>query len=180
MATYGAKKPMTLAALDEEFEEKDADRAALARDGVSCTVCHQILPDPKPDGKFKIGENREIFGPFDKQFGVAMHRVSKYWPVQGKHMRDANQCGTCHADSHGGDTTYFEWRNSSREKTCQQCHMPGAGRTRIARTSHGGDIPNIIPRSPIGQHFFAGGNTLIPRILRDNREALHVTAPRKG
>jgi hypothetical protein len=169
--------PIALAQLDNEDEEDDWDIAALARDGVSCTLCHQIKPGAKPGGKFEVNDEREIYGPFDQQFGLAMHRVSKYWPVQGKHMLDSEHCGTCHASSVPGETTHLEWRNSTREKTCQDCHMPKAGRTRIARTSHGGDIKNLPARSPIGRHFFAGGNTLVPRILRDNPDALHVKAP---
>jgi len=151
--------------------------AALARDGVSCTLCHQIQPGAKADGAFEIGDDREIYGPFDKQFGLAMHRVTKYWPVQGKHIVEAQQCRTCHSSTLPGEVTFREWRNSSREKTCQGCHMPSGDRTRIARTSHGGDIANLIPRSPVGQHLFVGGNTLVPRILRDNIDALHVKAP---
>jgi hypothetical protein len=169
--------PLALAQLDEEAEEDDWDIAALARDGVSCTLCHQIQPGAKPDGAFTISDEREIFGPFDKQFGLAMHRVSKYWPVQGKHILESAHCGTCHASSLPGEATFYEWRNSSREKSCQDCHMPSAGRTRIARTSHGGDIANLPARSPIGRHLFVGGNTLVPRILRDNPDALHVKAP---
>jgi len=182
MASYDAgEKGISLAQLDQEFEEHEADTAALARDGVSCTLCHQIQPDPKIDGKFSIGEDREIFGPFGDQFGLAMHRVSKYWPVKGEHVRDSAHCGTCHASTAiPGETTYLEWRNSAREKTCQECHMPHAGRTRIAKTSHGGDIYQIPPRGPVGKHLFVGGNTLVPRILRDNIDALHVKAPKEA
>jgi len=181
MASYEARvagKPgLAFDQLDNEKEDDDWDTAVLARDGVSCTLCHQIQPDAKPDGDFEIGDDREIYGPFDKQFGLAMHRVTKYWPVQGAHVRNAEQCRACHSSTLPGEVTYREWRNSTREKTCQECHMPSGNRTRIARTSHGGDIANLIPRSPVGQHLFVGGNTLVPRILRDNIDALHVKAP---
>jgi hypothetical protein len=163
--------------LDEEFEEHVSDTAALARDGVSCTLCHQILPGAKLDGAFEVGEDREMFGPFDEQFGLAMHRVTKYWPVQGRHVLESTNCASCHASTLPGEVTFLEWRNSSRAKTCQECHMPSGDRTRIARTSHGGDIANLIPRSPVGRHLFVGGNTLVPRILRDNIDALHAKAP---
>ena len=66
MAAYESKTPLGLKHLDEEFEEEDADVAAMARDGASCTFCHQIQPGGKPNAGFKIGEDREIFGPFDK------------------------------------------------------------------------------------------------------------------
>jgi len=181
MASYEARaagKPgLAFGQLDDEHEEEDTEVAALARDGVSCTLCHQIQPGAKPDGKFEIEEYREIYGPFDKQFGLAMHRITKYWPVQGKHVLESEHCATCHASTLPGETTFLEWRNSSREKSCQQCHMPTGGLTRIARTSHGGDIANLTPRTPVGRHLFVGGNTLVPRILRDNIDALHVKAP---
>jgi len=184
MASYEArvagKAGLTLAQLDNEDEDEDWDVAALARDGVSCTLCHQIQPGAKPDGQFEIGDEREIYGPFDKQFSLAMHRVTKYWPVQGKHVLESKQCATCHTSSLPGEVTFLEWQNSTREHTCQGCHMPSGNRTRIARTSHGGDIANLIPRSPVGKHLFVGGNTLVPKILRDNLDALHVKAPKEA
>ena len=181
MASYEARaagKPgLAFAQLEQEFEEDEEDVAALARDGVSCTLCHQIQKGPRRDGEFKIGEDREIYGPFDEQFGLAMHRVTQYWPVQGKHVLESEHCATCHDSTLPGEVTYREWRNSTREKTCQKCHMPSGARTRIARPTHGGDIYNLIPRSPVGRHLFVGGNTLIPKILRDHPDALHVKAP---
>jgi len=184
MASYEArlagKAGLALAQLDNEDEDEDWDVAALARDGVSCTLCHQIQPGAKADGEFEVGDEREIFGPFDKQFSLAMNRVTKYWPVQGKHMLESKQCETCHSSSLPGEVTFLEWQNSTREQTCQGCHMPSGNRTRIARTSHGGDIANLIPRSPVGKHLFVGGNTLVPRILRDNIDALHVKAPKEA
>ena len=46
---------------------------ALARDGVTCSLCHQIAPDNlgKPEsfsGGFLVGEDREIYGPHDDVF----------------------------------------------------------------------------------------------------------------
>ena len=184
MASYDARvagRPgLALAQLDNEDDDDDWDVAALARDGVSCTLCHQIQPGAKPDGEFTVGEDREIYGPFDQQFGLAMHRVTKYWPKQGKHMLKSEQCMSCHTSTMPGEVTFLEWENSTREETCQECHMPSGNRTRIARTSHGGDIASLIPRSPVGKHLFVGGNTLVPKILRDNMDALHVKAPREA
>jgi len=175
-ARAAGRKGIAFAQLDDEHGDDAWDTAALARDGVSCTLCHQIAAGSKPDGGFEIGEDREIFGPFDDQFGLAMHRVTKYWPVQGRHVLESAHCGTCHASTLPGEATYLEWRNSTRDRTCQDCHMPSGERTRIARTSHGGDIANLQPRSPVGRHLFVGGNTLVPRILKENLDALHVKA----
>jgi hypothetical protein len=43
--------------------------------------------------------------------------------------------------------------------------------TRIARNPGGFDFPPTTPRSPFGRHVFAGGNTLVPAILRSHAEA---------
>jgi len=188
-------KGIALKDLESEFEEEEEDRAALARDGVSCTTCHRISEErlgskSSFDGNFTVADGREIYGPHDKQFGLAMNRVSKYWPVEGKHILKSDHCATCHTQTipggHGFEaTTFLEWRNSRfrDEQTCQSCHAPqttrdGAPiRTRIARTSHGGDIWTLAPRSPVGRHLFVGGNTLVLAMLRDNLDLLHVKAP---
>ena len=194
-ARLAGKKGLTAADLTESDDAWSRDRASLARDGVSCTLCHQIeaenLDTPASfDGGFTIGEEKEIYGPFDKQLAVPMHRVTKYWPVKGAHILDSAHCATCHTQSLAGGTlelaTHLEWRNSAhREKeTCQACHAPVTSqggnpiRTRLARTSHGGDILALEPRGPIGRHLFVGGNTLLPAILRDHAGELHAKAPR--
>ena len=121
MASYEARlagKPgLAFSQLDSEDDDDEWDVAALARDGVSCTLCHQIQPGAKRDGEFTVGDERVIYGPFDKQFGLAMHRVTKYWPKQGTHMLKSEQCMTCHASSLPGEVTFLEWENSTREHT---------------------------------------------------------------
>ena len=168
---------------------------ALALDGVSCAVCHQIRPEnlgtPESfSGGFVIGDEAEIYGPHDDLFGRPMRTVSGYWPVAGDHVRDSAMCATCHTlfvdtvDARGEptghrlpeQTPYLEWRNSAFEKThtCQDCHVPttDAGgtpvRTRIAREPEGTDFTEIGERSPFGRHLFVGGNTLVPALLRDH------------
>ncbi|MHC4548825.1 MAG: hypothetical protein ACYTEZ_08600 [Planctomycetota bacterium] len=192
--------------LDRDDEESDDDRAALARDGVSCTVCHQILPDnlgteESFTGGFDIGEDRLIFGPHGDQWGMPMKRITQYWPEQGQHVVRSAMCATCHTsflETPDGRTlpesaAYLEWRNSAFNDegdtpgplaaSCRDCHVPvtsvgGAEiRTRIARSSHGGDLPHLQPLQPVGRHIFVGGNTLIPAILRDHGEELRVKAP---
>ena len=83
-------------------------------------------------------------------------------------------------------TPYLEWRNSifnneddpdnPDAQTCQSCHQPtyddqGRLRTRIARSPPGGDF-RIDPREPFGQHTFVGGNTVLPQIMKRERETL--------
>jgi hypothetical protein len=185
------------AQLDAKGDEDADDLAALARDGVSCTACHQILPDglgtpASFGGGFAIGEEREIFGPHENPWAMPMKRFTEYWATHGAHMLDSALCGTCHTSAAGGDAEYapyLEWRNSSyvdegglrgpRARSCQSCHVPVApgARTRISRSPHEGDLDRAPPREPVGRHVYVGGNTLVPAILRDHREELLAHAP---
>lgn len=196
------KPGLSLAALHRTGTEDEHDLSALALDGVSCTLCHQILPDnlgtrESFDGGFEIGDMREIYGPHGDQFLLPMWRIVKYWPVEGHHVTRSAHCGTCHTQLLEGGVpelaAYLEWRNSAYDDegdepgpdaaTCQACHQPrtSAGgvpiRTRIAHASHAGDIRWIQPREPVGRHVFVGGNTLLPAILRDHADELRVKAP---
>ncbi len=82
--------------------------AALAVDGVSCAVCHQI-------GQDKFGEresftagfvvdngtawgSRKIFGPYDVDKGRqrVMQSSSGFLPEKAAHIRDSELCATCH------------------------------------------------------------------------------------
>ena len=191
------------AGLDAHADEAAEDLAALARDSVSCTVCHQILPDGLGtpgsfNGGFRIGEDREIFGPHHDPWAMPMKRFTEYWATQGTQILGSALCATCHtaSDAKSGVfelASYLEWRNSDyrdeggvrgpRPATCQGCHVPVAGagggptRTRIARSPHMGDLDRLAPREPVGRHIFVGGNTLVPAILRDHAAELGVEAP---
>jgi hypothetical protein len=199
--------PIGLATLRGEGEVTQ-----LTLDGVSCTACHQILPDnlgkaSSYSGNYRVGTERQIFGPHADPIGMPMVRHSGFTPVQGDHVRQSALCATCHtlfttAFDAGGkptgqrlpeQTPYLEWRNSVfndeiedvdlRAQSCQDCHAPitdELGRaitTRIARNPMGGDFL-IDAREPLGRHIFVGGNTLIPAILRDNAETLKPQASR--
>jgi hypothetical protein len=81
---------------------------------------------------------------------------------------------------------YLEWENSrypSADGSCVGCHMPSTDEdvrqitTVIATNADGTDDPTLPPRSPYRRHLLVGGNTLVPRILRDNAAAMGVTAP---
>jgi hypothetical protein len=129
-----------------------AKYGALARDGISCTVCHHIAAEGlgKPEtftGLFKVGPANEINGPFEKPITLPMDQALGMKPVQAAQMKSSALCGSCHAiklpifDATGKQVgeefeqaTYLEWLNSvyqneveplgSEPKTCQDCHMP--------------------------------------------------------
>jgi len=170
---------------------------AMAKDGVSCTVCHQIQPTGLGtaatwDGKGRIEKGRRIFGPFEKPVAEPMQQFASYEVVHGAHVQSAGLCATCHTlhTEHTGErfpeqVPFLEWRNSvfsdengrtATSRTCQECHMADLGRTRIARNPGGEDFL-IEPRAPYRSHGFVGGNALLLDLLADNAEDLGVTAP---
>ncbi len=170
-------------------------------DGVSCTVCHQIADEKlgQPEswsGNPTINKDRKIFGPYADVAIGPMRNMVRYTPQQGTHIRKSALCATCHtlftehhASGQNGkpfpeQTPYLEWRNSEfsdeggREdtsRTCQECHMPETGPTRIARNPMGFDF--LIPvREGYRAHAFVGGNAFMLEMLDRNREELDVIA----
>ena len=111
---------------------------ALARDGISCTVCHQIVDDKLPldsivTGRFKVSTPGEfekgvsyIYGPFDDPRPLAMEASLGMRPVQNDYIKSSRLCGSCHSvklpvfDEKGEQVgevfeqaTYLEWQNSA-------------------------------------------------------------------
>jgi hypothetical protein len=169
----------------------------LAQDGVSCTVCHQILPDGLGtdatfDGRGAIDHGRFVFGPYVDPTGGPMAGRSGYLPVHGAHVQDSAMCATCHTlhTAHAGprfpeQTPYLEWRNSefttepartATSKSCQECHMPELAPTRVARMPDGREFA-IPVRAPYRGHPLVGGNAFLLDLLAANRDALGVDAP---
>lgn len=170
----------------------------LAIDGVSCNICHQIMPDnfKKPEsfsGSYIIDkENREwggrvSYGPFPVKEKMAklMVQFSGYLPVQSDHVTDPALCATCHTLytpylNHNGEiagtfpeqTVYQEWENSSYadKKTCLDCHMPIVDGG-VAHSSIIGDTHEYLHK-----HTFTGANAFMLKMLKVNADELNVTA----
>jgi mono/diheme cytochrome c family protein len=132
----------------------DTARAQMALDGVSCTACHQIEPDKLGttasfSGHYVIGDKNVAYGPHENLSPESMKVLSGFNLETGKHILQANLCGSCHtlftnplkADGSSASaapfpeqTPYLEWRNSvfsteaatpaAEATTCQGCHMP--------------------------------------------------------
>lgn len=159
---------------------------ALARDGVSCTVCHQANPEKigKPEslnGQLGITTERAIYGPYKDPAAGPMTMHTAYRATHGSHIRESALCGSCHTLVTGHfpeQTPYLEWENSAfaDKVSCQECHMPKVGPTRIAHNPAGRDFL-IKPRKEVRGHLFVGANTFMLRMLRENRSELGVTAP---
>lgn len=175
----------------------DPQLTALASDGVSCTLCHQILPDNLGEESSLVGgfeivtdtqwDKRLVYGPFEVDAGREriMHSASLMAPIGGDHIQNPDLCATCHTlITHslgpGGEVIgelpeqvpYQEWEHSAYHDvtTCQQCHMPGL--TEPAAVS------SVWPeqRDEVSPHVFRGGNFFMPRMLNANRAAQGVIA----
>ena len=175
---------------------KSAD-AALAADGVSCSICHQIRPDKLGTpasftGGYVIDTSetrdpRPMFGPFkvDKGRTTIMWSATGVVPSEAAHMRQSEMCATCHtlytkALGRNGEVVgqlpeqvpYLEWRHSAfrAERSCQSCHMPVVEQPT--------PIASVLgePREGFARHAFRGGNAFMLRMLNRNRTELGVQA----
>jgi hypothetical protein len=171
---------------------------ALARDGVSCTVCHQISAErlgtrDSFNGHFVVAAplangKRRAFGPeaIDAGRRRIMHSVTGFEQEQAAHIRDSELCATCHTlitEAIGEDgrvvgslpeqMNYQEWRHSAfsgERRSCQSCHMPQAdGPVRIASVL--GDY-----RERLSRHAFVGGNAFMVRLMNRYRAELGIEA----
>ena len=108
------------------------------------------------------------------------------------HTLDADGNPTGHVLLEQGP--YFEWRNSvfndeiatpaPEAASCQACHMPSRDedgnpiQTALAHNPSGGDFgPGAAPvRDVYHRHVMVGGNTLLPRLMRDHADDLRLNA----
>lgn len=159
-------------------------------------------------GKFKLNAESLIYGPHAQPVTMPMQRHVEYTPTHGPHVMQSALCATCHTviteavtpdgtpteQAFHEQTPYLEWRNSSfndevatpspEARSCQSCHMPTTDdtgqpiATNLAHNPGGRDFPFLEPRQPYGRHTLVGGNAFMTRLLRDNAEALGISAPK--
>ena len=169
----------------------------LAADGVSCTMCHQILADKLGTAESFVGGfvldnatpygERGIYGPYDVDEGRQhlMQSASLFIPRQATHIQSSEFCATCHTlythalNDQGEEigilpeqVPYLEWKHSGYADTrsCQSCHMPEV-EGEVAISGVLGE-----PREKVSRHVFRGGNILAPRMLNRYRDELGVSA----
>ncbi len=159
---------------------------ALARDGVSCAVCHQIPPNAgteKHSGDLAIDMEtpygqRIIYGPFPvgRRGQNIMRSSSGFVPTQSEHMNTSALCATCHElyihyiDDTGNisenlfpeQTPYSEWLHSdfANQKSCQDCHMEVA--------EGAAPLSSMMPNhtvTPFYVHTFTGSNVFMLNLL---------------
>ncbi len=189
----------TIAMFGEGFLNPSNSYYNAAKEGVSCTLCHQIENDPKLgtdegfSGEFVIntnntGDARKIYGPYDNLSRQAQQMPNRvgFTPQYSPHMNDSKLCASCHnlntpvIDAQGdlSDLTfpeqavYTEWEYSdfNATKSCQDCHMPRSEGSVVIVA--GGSTP----RSPFLQHKFLGANTYMLEIIKNNRTKLGASA----
>ncbi|HEY0098034.1 MAG TPA: hypothetical protein VGB76_03670 [Pyrinomonadaceae bacterium] len=103
--TLDTQKPFEfkLEYLDRFGAQPFAKYGALARDGVSCAVCHHIsnegLGTPATyTGKFNLGKADEIYGPYEDVALVPMKNSLGLTPLKTKENQIGKSalCGSCH------------------------------------------------------------------------------------
>lgn len=165
-----------------------ASTSALARDGISCTSCHQIDDvdlENAFNGVLPFNTNLDIYGQYPAP-AIAPGGMSGFNAVFSAHIGESRLCAGCHVlrtevfAPNGTPTgnlfteqaTFVEYLNSSFPTggtTCQNCHMPPInGGTQLAA----GDPL----RTPFSRHEFVGGNSIMLRLFRDNTALLGTIA----
>lgn len=131
--------------------DPEAVFGSLARDGVSCNVCHRLevpAPDALDDAynaNFAVSPSDQIYGPFENPKPLAMEQAIGVTPVHSTDIGRSEVCTSCHTvrppivpvkrASADWDSlpradeqmTYWEWANSDfpgEEQSCVGCHMP--------------------------------------------------------
>lgn len=170
-----------------------------AMNGVSCTLCHQVIDDESLgtihsfSGQYKINLVRAIYGQYSDIFARPMINHTGFTPTFSEHVSDSALCATCHnlktpyVDKNGRVLTtsvdsefpeqmpYTEWQNSifddsgSSPKNCQDCHMPET-------TSKVSNRPRWLrAKAGFAKHELVGANTIKLTMLKENASELSVT-----
>lgn len=161
----------------DELTSGTSPAAVLGRDGVTCTLCHQIaaanLGDERSfSGNFTVGYGRMVFGPYSDPTGDLMKLIANFTPTFGTHIQKSELCATCHTVIIGDvveQGTYLEWRSSSFETTkpCQACHVPTVDDLGNDITTQVANLDNLRLRKPVGRHVFVGGNAYMLDLMAD-------------
>ena len=100
---------------DKHIGHGDAKYGALARDGISCMMCHRSQPREQPaeddrpylqffletsiTGNVNLGPANEIYGPFedDEISPYVMEHGTGIKPKHSDYIKSSQMCGSCHA-----------------------------------------------------------------------------------
>ena len=166
--------------------------AHLAREGVGCSLCHQIQADglgtrTSFGGGFTVGGDRQIFGPYNAVLTDPMSTIVNYTPMYGAQIGQSSLCATCHTvitrprDARGyvgpefpEQVPHLEWlasafinegRPGAKAAACQDCHMPAADVSGATIETAIAVFPKTLSaRKPFWRHGFAGGNVFLSKL----------------
>ena len=179
---------------------------AVAIEGVSCTLCHQIEDDGNLgllegfSGHYSIADHavlaeRTIYGPVPNPRINPMQTQAQFTPVYAMHVSDSAVCAACHnlktpfVDGEGKlastdpqsefaeQMPYTEWEHSA--------FAPDGATPRSCQACHmpetdGVKLSNrprwLTPVEGFSRHRFVGANTTMLDILDRNRSALGVSS----
>ncbi|MBS1764769.1 MAG: T9SS type A sorting domain-containing protein [Bacteroidetes bacterium] len=178
----------------QHYTLADLVNDSLGLSGVSCTACHAI-GDSSTLGSLFTGNipydtNKVMFGPFEFPVAGPMQLYVGYTPTFSTHVSEGRFCSPCHTlisssfDLNNVPTgttfieqaTYHEWLNSaypSQDTKCQTCHMPQIEDPVVLANGNIG-LPG---RTPFNLHQFAGANSFMVKLIKQNKTALGVNAP---
>ena len=98
----------------DEIQTSEHQYGALARDGISCTICHRMQARQKPadddrpylqyfletsiTGNFHLGPPNELYGPYkeDEISAYPMEHGIGFKPKHSEYISSSQMCGTCH------------------------------------------------------------------------------------
>jgi hypothetical protein len=180
----------------EALVSGDSSEAELGRDGVTCSLCHQIADQKLGTsdsftGGFAVGYDRKIYGPHAGPKTDPMEFFIGYTPTASDHIVSSALCATCHTvvvrplDEDGVPTgaevieqaPYLEWRNSdydveiggAKAASCAHCHLPTSDEDGNAiETRIARANVALSERSPYGRHILVGGNAYVLRLIGDD------------
>jgi hypothetical protein len=175
-----------------------------SREGVSCTLCHQIAnvdlgTENSFSGEFTIADSsdanyKRIYGQYAGPVGSNMNMQTGHTPTEGAHITGSALCASCHTlytpalDPDTGAPSgisfleqgvYLEWQNSvyaDGQAQEAQCQDCHMPEPDTGYQTAISLLPGNAPdtRSPYGQHTLVGGNAHLLEILRDYRTELGI------
>lgn len=179
-----------------------SNEAHLGREGVGCSLCHQITDEnlgkfPSFTGGFVVGELRQIYGPYANPVTDPMRTLVNFTPTYAPHIGRSSLCATCHTvitkprDSKGNvgpdfpeQVPYLEWLASAfttedtpgeKAATCQECHMFAADDDGAELSVAISRTPaGLAPRKPFRRHGFQGANVQLSRFAASDPSWLGV------
>ncbi len=175
-----------------DTDPANAKYGALARDGVSCAVCHHMRPQPQVEdsftGNFAVGPPQEIYGPYrddvkpypmEQSLGI----TPQYDTQHDGFIAGSDLCGSCHvvqppvldvnrkytpaefqkAPKTSEQTTYMEWRNSSFwSADAKSKTAQTCQQCHMPRTAPGSDQPLALRIANIQDERYPQADNLAP------------------